>query len=174
MAARAGRFPGNSAAGDRAIFLARERLGARHRISRVVVAGSCGTVERRHSFSAVGGVGEPRIRRAALHFLSAAVVDAGGGAELCGSAAIFGAACYAANPYALLNVYMRSDFAELLACALMPLVVLTALQLCGLVKNRRGSLPRAMAFFAVTFAAVWLSNAPAGVMARYSAAIIFA
>jgi hypothetical protein len=69
---------------------------------------------------------------------------------------------------------MRSDFAELLACALMPVVVLTALQLCGLVKNRRGSLPRAMAFFAVAFAAVWLSNAPAGVMASYSVAIIFA
>src|SRR5260370_910301 len=67
-----------------------------------------------------------------------------------------------------------SDFAELLACALMPLVVLTALQLCGLMKNRRGSLPRAMAFFAVAFAAVWLSNAPAGVMASYSVAIIFA
>jgi len=72
-------------------------------------------------------------------------------------AALFGAACYAANPYALLNVYMRSDFAELLACALMPVVVLTALQLCELARNRRGALPRAMAFFAVVFAAVWLS-----------------
>src|SRR5260370_16565687 len=89
-------------------------------------------------------------------------------------AAIFGAACYAANPYALLNVYMRSDFAELLACALMSVVVRTALQLCGLMKNRRGSLPRAMAFFAVAFDAAWLSNAPAGVMASYSVAIIFA
>src|SRR6266576_2276003 len=89
-------------------------------------------------------------------------------------AALFGAACYAANPYALLIVYMRSDFAELLACALMPLVVLTALQLCGLAKNRRRYAPRAMAFFAVVFAAVWLSNAPAGVMASYSVAIIFA
>src|SRR5260370_10247267 len=85
MAARAGRFPGKSAAGDCAIFLARERLGARHRISCVLVSGGCGTVERRNSFSAVGGVGEPRIWGAALHFLSAAVVDSGGGAELCGS-----------------------------------------------------------------------------------------
>src|SRR6266849_6216146 len=71
--------------------------------------------------------------------------------------ALFGAACYAANPYALLVVYMRSDFAEQLACALLPLVVLTALQLCGTVENRRRSLPRGIAFFAVAFAAVWIS-----------------
>src|SRR5713226_2425533 len=90
------------------------------------------------------------------------------------SASLFGAACYAANPYALLIVYMRSDFAELLACALMPLVVLTALQLSGQVKNRGRSVPRALAFFAVAFAAVWLSNAPAGVIASYSVAMIFA
>jgi len=89
-------------------------------------------------------------------------------------AALFGAACYAANPYALLIVYMRSDFAELLACAAMPVMVLTALQLCGLAEIRRRSWPRSMGFFAVAFAAVWLSNAPAGVLASYSAAIIFA
>ena len=89
-------------------------------------------------------------------------------------AALFGAACYTANPYALLVVYMRSDFAEQFACALMPLVLLTALQLSGLVKNRKSSVPRAMAFFAVAFAAVWLSNAPAGVMASYSLALLFA
>src|SRR5438093_10991746 len=53
---------------------------------------------------------------------------------LSGNAALIGAACYAANPYALLVVYMRSDFAELLACALLPAVMLGALQLCGLVE----------------------------------------
>src|ERR1700687_1770913 len=88
-------------------------------------------------------------------------------------AALFGAACYAANSYALLNVYMRSDFAELLACALMPVVVLAALQLCDLARNRRGALPREMAFFAVVFVAVWVSNAPAGVLGSYSVAIFF-
>jgi hypothetical protein len=94
--------------------------------------------------------------------------------SLARSAALFGAACYAANPYSLLIVYMRSDFAELLACALMPLVLLTALQLSGQVKNRGRSVPRAMAFFAAAFAAVWLANAPAGVMASYCVALIFA
>ena len=89
-------------------------------------------------------------------------------------AALFGAACYAANPYALLIVYMRSDFAEQLACALFPLVLLTALELCGLVENRHGSLSRAMALFALAFAAVWLSNAPAAVVASYSVALVFA
>jgi hypothetical protein len=91
-----------------------------------------------------------------------------------GGAALFGAACYAANPYALLIVYMRSDFAELLAGALMPLVVLAALQNCGLAGDRRRLQARAIAFFAVAFAAVWLSNAPAGVMAAYTVALIFA
>ncbi len=88
-------------------------------------------------------------------------------------AAIAGAACYAANPYALLIVYMRSDFAEQLACAVLPLVLLAALQLSGLLENQRLSVPRMVAFFAVTFAAVWLSNAPAGVMASYAMALLF-
>jgi hypothetical protein len=93
---------------------------------------------------------------------------------LAGGAALAGAACYAANPYALLIAYMRSDFAEQLACALMPMALLAALQLCGLVENRRSSLPRRIALFAVMFAAVWLSNAPAGVMASYALALLFA
>jgi uncharacterized membrane protein len=88
-------------------------------------------------------------------------------------AAIAGAACYAANPYALLIVYMRSDFAEQLACALLPLVLLEALQLSGIVEGRRSSLPRTAAPFAIVFAAVWLSNAPAGVMASYAMALLF-
>jgi hypothetical protein len=87
-------------------------------------------------------------------------------------AALLGTAGYAANPYALVIIYMRSDFAELLACALMPLLVGAALELCGMVRSRWGSRARATAFFAVLFATVWLSNAPAGVIASYSVALI--
>lgn len=89
-------------------------------------------------------------------------------------AALFGAACYAANPYTLLVVYMRSDFAEQLACVFLPLLLLAALQLSELIENRWNSSSRAMAIFAMLFAAVWLSNAPAGVLASYSLALLFA
>jgi len=93
-------------------------------------------------------------------------------------AALFCAACYAANPYALLIVYMRSDFAELLANAFFPLLFIAAFQICELLGSRQAlcepALRRAMAGFAVVFAVIWLSNAPAGVIASYSTAILFA
>ncbi|PYT83068.1 MAG: hypothetical protein DMG40_03565 [Acidobacteria bacterium] len=86
--------------------------------------------------------------------------------------ALFGAACYAANPYALLLVYMRSDFAEELACALLPLLLLAAVQLCGLLENHWRSGTRVTAIFALLFAGVWLCNAPAGVVASYSLTLL--
>jgi hypothetical protein len=89
------------------------------------------------------------------------------------SAALLGAAIYAANPYALLIIYLRSDFAELLACAFYPLVMLTAMRLAGLVEEQKGAWGRKTAIFAIAFAGVWLSNAPAGVIASYSVAMIF-
>jgi len=43
----------------------------------------------------------------------------------------------------------------------------------GLLENRWRSLARALAFFAVVFAAVWLSDVPAAIVTSYSVALIF-
>ena len=88
-------------------------------------------------------------------------------------AAVFASACYAANPYALLITYIRSDFAEQLACAIFPLLLLAALRLCRMLDDSANS-PSQLALFAVPFAAVWLSNAPAGVIATYSMGLLLA
>lgn len=87
-------------------------------------------------------------------------------------AAVFGAACYVINPNALLMTYIRSDFAEQLACAFFPLLLLAALRLVELLDDSRAR-PAHIAFFAVPFAAIWLSNAPAAVIASYSMSVLF-
>lgn len=87
-------------------------------------------------------------------------------------AAILAAAFYTMNPNALLITYNRSDFAEQLACAFFPLALLAALRLCNFIEGSsvaRSSIAR----FAIPFAAIWLSNAPAGVIASYSMALLF-
>lgn len=87
-------------------------------------------------------------------------------------AACLAAAFYAANPYALLVSYNRSDFAEQLACAFFPLALLAALRLSGLLQEEKPS-PSAILQFALAYAAVWLCNAPAGVIVSYSMALLF-
>jgi len=77
------------------------------------------------------------------------------------SAAIAAAVLFAANPYHLIIVYFRSDFAELMASALFPLVFLFVLD---------EKLPRLrrIAALATVFAGIWMCNAPAAVIATYS------
>src|SRR6202162_1666201 len=83
------------------------------------------------------------------------------------------AVCYAANPYALLIVYMRSDFAEQLALAFFPLLFLAAAEVLALLDSPGRSARHSIGLLAITFALVWLTNAPAGVVASYGLAMLF-
>jgi hypothetical protein len=69
--------------------------------------------------------------------------------------------------------YIRSDFAEQLACSFFPLLLLATLELTGLLDGESFKLSH-IPFFAISFAAVWLCNAPAGVIASYSVAFLMA
>jgi 6-pyruvoyl-tetrahydropterin synthase related domain len=75
--------------------------------------------------------------------------------------ALFASVFYALNPYHLLIVYWRSAYAELLAAALLPIVLLCLLRL-----ERPGTRPTLC--LSLTLAVAWLTNAPAAVMIQYS------
>jgi len=75
--------------------------------------------------------------------------------------AIFAAALYAANPYHIVIVYWRSAFAELLAGALLPLLLLYVLR--SEEEGRKTILP-----LGLIVAAAWLTNLPSAVMVTYS------
>ena len=77
--------------------------------------------------------------------------------------AVFAAVFYALNPYHLLIVYWRSAYAELLAAALLPCLLLCLLRL-----KEPGVRPAL--WLSLTLAAAWLTNAPSAVMIHYSAA----
>jgi hypothetical protein len=72
---------------------------------------------------------------------------------------------FAANPYLLLVVYQRSAFAELLAIAVFPLVILCLLRLPA--RGWQGVIPLAWAI-----GAVWLSNVPASIVATYCVILV--
>jgi hypothetical protein len=77
------------------------------------------------------------------------------------TAAFIAAAFYLANPYILFCAYERTAFAELLAAAWIPLLF------AGLFKPR----PTVRAI-AIPLALLWLTNAPAAVMASYAFALL--
>jgi hypothetical protein len=81
--------------------------------------------------------------------------------------ALFAAMFFALNPYHLLIVYWRSDYAELLAAALLPVLLLCLLRLF-----LPGSDPglRPAICLSLTLAAACLTNLPAAVTIYYSTA----
>jgi len=79
--------------------------------------------------------------------------------------AMFAAALYTANPYFIVLVYWRSAYAELLAGALLPLLLMYVLQ--AREDGRRVILP-----LGLIVAAAWLTNAPAAVILCYSLALL--
>jgi len=77
------------------------------------------------------------------------------------NAALLVATLYLANPYMLFNAFERTAYAELLAAAWIPLLILAALR-------KRPTIPG----IAIPLALLWLTNAPAAVMASYTFAVL--
>jgi 6-pyruvoyl-tetrahydropterin synthase related domain len=86
---------------------------------------------------------------------------------LSGASAVWAAAFYTANPYHLVIVYWRSAFAELLAAALLPLLLLLMLDL-------EEDSARVIVPLALVLAAGWLTNVPTAVMMNYSLIVLVA
>jgi hypothetical protein len=79
--------------------------------------------------------------------------------------AIFAAAMYVANPYYIVIVYWRSAFAELLAGALLPLLLL-----CMMDVEEHGR--KAIVLLALILAAGALTNVPASIVVNYSLVLL--
>jgi hypothetical protein len=82
-----------------------------------------------------------------------------------GTDALWAAVFYAANPYHLVIVYWRSAFAELLAAACLPLLLLLVLNL-----EEEGA--RVIPALSLLLAAGWITNLPSAVMMTYSLAVL--
>jgi hypothetical protein len=78
------------------------------------------------------------------------------------SDALFAAIFYALNPYHLVIVYWRSAYAELLAAAIIPLMLLCLLRL-----KEPGFRPTI--WLSLVLAGAWLANVPAALMIHFSA-----
>lgn len=76
--------------------------------------------------------------------------------------ALVAAALYATNPYTLFTAFERTAYAELLAAAWMPLLVLAALRPRTSVRS-----------IAIPLALLWLTNAPAAVIGTYGFVLLF-
>jgi len=72
---------------------------------------------------------------------------------------------YAWNPYLIVMAYKRCSYGELLASAFFPLLIWAAIRIAS---DGRKMIPP----LAIVFAAIWLSDLPAGMIASYSLALL--
>ncbi len=79
--------------------------------------------------------------------------------------ALLASVLYALSPYSMVTAYTRCAYGELMAGALLPLLGWAALRMAR--DPRRAVIP-----LAVVFAAIWLANLPAAVIASYSLACL--
>lgn len=86
------------------------------------------------------------------------------------AAALLGATFYLCNPYTLFTAYERTAFGELLAAAFLPLLLLTILPPPDPAPPTHLPTPG----LALAVALLWLTNAPAAVMACYALALLTA
>jgi hypothetical protein len=85
-----------------------------------------------------------------------------------GANATLAGAIAAVTPYGLFTAYERTAFAELAATSLIPLLLYFAWRKPVLPSSSSGfPLPSSLVPASLTLAAIWLTNAPAGVMASY-------
>lgn len=89
---------------------------------------------------------------------------------LAAPSAMFAAIFYALNPYHLLIVYWRSAYAELLASALLPLLLACLLRIFSPESEPEDGSPTLT--LSLLLAAAWLTNIPAAVMIHYSTAAL--
>jgi hypothetical protein len=85
------------------------------------------------------------------------------------NAALIASTLYLANPYMLFTAFERSAFAELLAAAWIPLLLL------ALLRPLPAGRPAALATIrgiAIPLALLWLTNAPAAVIGSYTLALV--
>ncbi len=79
--------------------------------------------------------------------------------------ALLAGVLFAVNPYLLIVAYKRGNYADLLACSLLPLLVWAGIRMGTAATNTMFPL-------ALVFAALWLSDLPAAVVASYSLALL--
>jgi len=83
---------------------------------------------------------------------------------------------YVGNPYQLVLVYYRSDFAELLAASLFPMAIHYALSCAGYAGEKTAVSENEPLWnvipLAIVYGAIWLTNAPAAVVASYALVLL--